>query len=160
MSYGLKFVPSLRMLLGFSCNNCVGMARIIRPHLCPSIARFLLNTYHDGIDLFIGRQVMSSNEGTAQGDPLGMIMYTLATMPLIQSLHSNEVVQAWCADVTSAVGEFFDLFTWWKSLLTQGPKYDYFPNSMKTHLVVKDNLMEYVKSIFGNTGVSITSSGR
>ena len=113
MSYGLKFVPSLCMLLGFSCNNCVGMARIIRPHLCPSIARFLLNTYRDGIDLFIGCRVMLSNEGTAQGDPLGMIMYTLATMPpgaeprkagvyvllmpLIQFLHSNEVVQAWYA---------------------------------------------------------------
>ena len=80
-----------------------------------------LHTYRDGIDLFTGGQVMSSNEGTAQGDPLEMIRYALATMPLIQSLRSNEVVQAWHADDASAIGEVSDLFTWWKSLLIEGP---------------------------------------
>ena len=66
-----------------SVNRQVALRNIL--HLCPSIARFLINTYRDGIDLFIGGQVMTSNKGTAQGDPLGMIMYALATMPLIQS---------------------------------------------------------------------------
>ena len=37
-SYGLKAVPKMlrilmHMLLGFSCNNCVGMTCIVRPHL-------------------------------------------------------------------------------------------------------------------------------
>ena len=50
-------------------------------------------------------------------------------IPLIQSLHSNEVVQAWYADDPSAVGELSDLFTWWKSFLIQGSKYGYFPNA-------------------------------
>ena len=53
---------------------------------CPSIARFLINTYRDRLDLFIGNQVLSSNEGIAQGDPLEMMMNTLATLPLIQFL--------------------------------------------------------------------------
>ena len=89
-----------------------------------------------------------------------MIMYALATIPLIQPLPSNEVVQAWYADDASAIGKLSDLFTWWKSLLFQGPKYSYFPTVLKTHLVVKDNLMESAISIFGNTGISNTSSGR
>ena len=60
----------------------------------------------------------------------------------------------------SAVGGLSDLFTTWKSLLTQGPKYGYFPYPTKTQLVVKDDLMESATSIFGNTGISIMSSGR
>ena len=37
-SYGLKIVSNtlrvlLRTLLSFLCNNCVGMARMVRPHL-------------------------------------------------------------------------------------------------------------------------------
>ena len=34
------------------------------------------------------------------------------------------------------------------------------PNATKTYLLVKKNLMESVMSIFGNTGISMTSNGR
>ena len=52
-----------------SVNRQVALRNIL--HFCPSIGRFLINISHcDGIDLLIGGQVMSFNEGTAQGDPL------------------------------------------------------------------------------------------
>ena len=73
-------------------------------------------------------------EGTAQGDPLGMTMYALATIPLIQSLAHDDTVQAWYADDASAAGALPHLRMWWHSILTLGPKYGYFPNASKTYL--------------------------
>ena len=45
-------------------------------------------------------------------------------------------------------------------MLTQGPKFSYFPNATKTYLLVENNLMESAKIVFGNAGISVTSSGR
>ena len=140
-----------------SLNRQVTLRNIL--HLCPSITRFLINTYCCGIYLLVSAKFLSSNEDTAQGDPLGMIMHGLATMPLIQSLHSNEVMQAWYADNTCS-RRIIRPYTWWNSLLTHGPKYGYFPNVTKIYLLVKENLMESEMSIFSNMGISITSSGR
>ena len=73
-----------------SLNRQTALRNIL--HLCPSIARFLINAYRSDINLYIGGQVLSSMEGTAQGDPLGMTMYALATIPLIQSLAHDDTV--------------------------------------------------------------------
>ena len=51
--------------------------------LCPSLARVLINTYRDDSPLFIDHEVIYSQEGTTQGDPLAMHMYAIGTLPLI-----------------------------------------------------------------------------
>ena len=51
--------------------------------LCPSLATMLINTYREPTDLFVDGDVLSSREGTTQGDPLAMPMYAIATAPLI-----------------------------------------------------------------------------
>ena len=51
---------------------------------CPSIATILVNTYRAPTELFMDNDVILSQEGTTQGDPLAMAMYGLATIPLIQ----------------------------------------------------------------------------
>ena len=50
-------------------------------------------------------QVLWSEEGTTQGDPLAMPMYALATIPLIDQLSSiQDVTQVWYADDASVAG--------------------------------------------------------
>ncbi len=48
---------------------------------------------------------------------------------------------------------------WWDCIQSEGPKYGYFPNSLKTHLIVKPDFESTAKSIFEGTAVNITSNG-
>lgn len=46
--------------------------------LCPTFSTILINTYHAPVNLIIpGGICMLSEEGTTQGDPLAMAMYSL-----------------------------------------------------------------------------------
>ena len=92
-------------------------------HLCPPIVTTLINTYRDPT-LFIDGFSLLSQEGTTQGDPLAIPMYTIATIPLICSLPNN-VQQAWYADDASASGCLHDLRAWWDKLVSIGPAYGY-----------------------------------
>ena len=59
--------------------------------------------------------VLLSQEGTSQGDPLAMSMYTLATIPLIKKLKEKveKVNQVWYADDASVTGDINYLREWW-----------------------------------------------
>ena len=48
--------------------------------LCPSTATILINTYRAPSDLYVDGDVLLSQEGTTQGDPLAIPMYALATI--------------------------------------------------------------------------------
>ena len=54
--------------------------------------------------------VLLSQEGTTQGDPLAMPMYALATIPLIRKLKNlvSDVNQVWYADDASGAGRVTD----------------------------------------------------
>ena len=91
---GLLFVDatnSFNML-----NGEVALRNIL--HLCPSLGRVLINVYRHPVSLFIDGEVMLSREGTTQGDPLAMVMFAVATIPLIKTLRSVDVHQVWYAD--------------------------------------------------------------
>lgn len=107
-------------------------------HLCPSIARFLINSYRSEVNLYIGGIVIKSSEETTQGDPLGMVMYALASLPPIQHLSDLNIFQVWYADDASCTGKLSDIRNWWDSLLSIGPSYEYYPNASKTYLQVKE----------------------
>ena len=81
----------------------------------PSIATILINCYRDPTDLFIDGDVIHSCEGTTQGDPLGMPMYALATVPLIKKL-TTSVTQTWYADDGAATGKIVNLRLWWDEI--------------------------------------------
>ena len=49
-------------------------------------------------------EVLWSEEGTTQGDPLAMPMYALATIPLSDHLSTHAISQVWYADDASAAG--------------------------------------------------------
>ena len=62
-----------------------------------------INTYRAPSELYVDGDVIFSQEGTTQGDPLTMLMYALATIPLIKKLKTNvnDVNQVWYADDAS-----------------------------------------------------------
>ena len=81
-------------------------------HLCPSFSTILINTYRAHSDLYIDGEVLYSQEGTTQGDPLAMPFYALATVPLLSKL-SDAVNQTWYADDAAATGKVSGLRSWW-----------------------------------------------
>ena len=62
-----------------------------------------------------------------------MSMYALATVPLIRQLHSTvpDASQVWFADDATAVGTASAQLDWWHHLVSAGPAFGYFPNSLK-----------------------------
>ena len=140
-----------------SLNRQVALQNIRR--LCPPIATILVNSYRDPTDLFVDNDVILSQEGTTQGDPLAMAMYGLATIPLIRRLNGL-CKQVWYADDSTAFGSLEQLRGWWDRLTAEGPSYGYFANPVKTWLVTKDKHLENAKTIFTNSGVNITPNGR
>jgi len=85
-----------------SLNRIVALHNIRQ--LCPPFAPILINVYRSLASLFILGDVLLSEEGTTQGDPLAMPFYALATIPLLQHLPLG-VVQVWYADDACAGGK-------------------------------------------------------
>ena len=54
--------------------------------LCPPLATILTNTYRSASHLFIDGTSLLSREGTTQGDPLAMPMYTISVVSVIRQL--------------------------------------------------------------------------
>ena len=127
--------------------------------LCPSIATILINCYRAPMDLFIDGDVILSQEGITQGDPLAMPMYALAAVPLIKRL-TPTVKQTWYADDAAATGKIASLRTWWDEISRLGPSYGYYANGSKTWLVTKEEFKLEAEEVFADTSVQITVEGR
>ena len=141
-----------------SLNRQVALQNITK--ICPSLSTTLINTYRDDICLFIDGETLLSQEGTTQGDPLAMAMYAIAITPLIDHLQDQNTKQVWFADDATAVGDLSSLKSWWNHLDKIGPEYGYLPNATKSWLIVKQDQLEQAKSLFKDTGVSITTEGQ
>ena len=95
---------------------------------------------------------MKSWEGTTQGEPLAMPLYTMATIPLIKELSSKaDTTQIWYADDTVAVGTIANIYTWWESLISHGPACGHYANKAKIRLIVKKEV-ELKAPIFSRAG--------
>ena len=142
----------------FNCiNRQVALQNIRR--LCPTIATILINSYRSNTDLFMDGEVILSQEGTTQGDPLAMSMYGLATIPLIRKL-DGICKQIWYADDSAACGTIDQLRCWWNQLSAKGPAFGYHANPTKTWLVTKEEYLDKANNIFADSGVNVTSNGR
>ena len=78
-------------------------------HVCPPLATILINCYRSPAALFISGDVVFSQGSTTQGNP--MLMYALATLPLIAQLPSD-VFQVWYADDACVGGDVSGLQQW------------------------------------------------
>ena len=112
-----------------SLNRSLALRNIL--HLCPSLGRVLVNLYRMESSLFIGNDTLLSKEGTTQGDPLAMVMYAVASIPLIHDLSSiSEVKQLWYADDATGMGSLKGLRSWWDRINELGRYYGYWPNAV------------------------------
>jgi len=151
------------ILLVDASNAFNALNRIVALHniqyICPPLATILINCYRSPAALYISGDILYSQEGTTQGDPLAMPMYALATLPLIARLPSD-VFQVWYADDACAGGNVTQLRLWWKRLCEMGPQFGYNANAVKTWCVVKPAHLESAKKLFAGTGVNISVEGR
>ena len=70
-----------------------------------------------------------SSEGTTQGDPLALAIYSVSVTPLITLLQDPSVAQVRFADDATAGGTLQGLLTWWTGLKHHGSMYGYFSNA-------------------------------
>ena len=140
-----------------SLNRQVALHNIER--LCPALSTVLTNTYRDPAHLFVDGNVLLSQEGTTQGDPLAMPMYAIAILPLTQQVNQS-VTQVWYADDATATGCLPALRDWWDKLVTLGPTYGYHVNATKTWLISKEHCYTEASNLFEDTQVNVTSEGR
>ena len=130
--------------------------------VCSPLGTVLSNCYKHPIRVVIpGSGEISSSEGTTQGDPLAMAMYALAVTPLLGKLRVKlpTIKQVWYADDSAAAGSIEHLREWWNEIQAIGPGYGYFPNSCKTHLIVKPEHASHATAVFEGTDIKVTTSG-
>ena len=133
--------------------------------VCPIFSCYVNNCYRTPARLFvIGGTEITSEEGTTQGDPLGMAIYAIGLTPLldfIQSLILEITMAAFADDITSA-GECKMLRIWWDNLIKLGPLFGYHPQPTKSWLIVKEQYLEKATGIFQGTKtyIQITTRGK
>ena len=91
-------------------------------YICPSLSTTLANFYRVPARLFVtGGKELSSAEGTTQGCPLSMAMYSLRVVPLINHCRltaandGNPATQVWFADDSAAGGRLVTTYRFWDS---------------------------------------------
>ena len=98
---GLTLIDAIN---GFNDLSCLAIIWTVR-HLCPLGARFTLNCYHHEV-LFVAFlttvlcHIISSREGVTQGDPLLIVLYGLALLPLDQDMREAGpgLIHSWYTD--------------------------------------------------------------
>ena len=106
--------------------------------LWPSCSCFLFNTYRRYAFLLLksSNEMLLSREGVTQGDPLSMLFYSVATLPLVWALKGNGCwFHSWYADDLVCAGSLNDIRCWLDFLLELGPSYGYFPEPHKSYTV-------------------------
>jgi hypothetical protein len=157
--WGLLLVDAANAFNALSRPTALWNARI----LWPRCSRYLFNSYRGFALLIIaGSKVcLLSREGVTQGDPLAMLLYGIAVLPLVRKL-KNPVkwVQNWYADDSACLAPLQMLREWFGLLMQEGPKYGYFPEPQKSYIVVHPSYVNEATSVFSDFGVKIVTGQR
>ena len=91
-------------------------------HRWPAGARFAFNCYRHAAQLVLPKpgqpcSILLSQEGVTQGDPLSMVLYGLALLPLAELLRKAKpaVLQPWYADDMTMHGHVISIPRLWHS---------------------------------------------
>ena len=77
-------------------NHIAGLLNIKTTH--PSIAPIHINPYRSDAELYVDSEIILSQEGTTQSEPLAMAMYALVILPLIHTVATHGLKQVSFAD--------------------------------------------------------------
>ena len=116
-------------------------------HLWPKGARYAINCYRHSAQLVLRTPaekavILLSREGVTQGDPLSMVLYGVALLPLAKALRARDrlVVQPWYADDAAMWGKARRNARVLRALVDLGPSYGYFPEPEKSwHVCAKED---------------------
>ena len=68
--------------------------------------------------------------------------------------------QNWYADDSACLADFRSILEWLKLLMSEGPKFGYFPEPDKSYLVVHADFIDEAKLIFADLNVNIVTGQR
>lgn len=99
---------------------------------CPIIATCVINTYNHQARVFIGGgDEIISREGTTHGGPAAVTICTLGSLPLLDTLLTQNTKQAAYADNLSCADNVHNLAIWRHKVNKLGPKIGYFREENK-----------------------------
>ena len=100
----------------------------------PAIARYVHMVYGCGPWLVAGLTLIRSLQGTQQGDPLGMFLFSIVLQALINLLqeHCALDLNVWCADDGTLIGTLAQLAIAASLLKTHGPAFGFHVEAAKT----------------------------
>ena len=128
--------------------------------LCPALHHALANSYKHPSNLYVNDTVLTSTEGTTQGDPLAMAMYGIGINPLIELLHKPNITQKWYADDGGAAGDLRSLRAILDNLDVHGKAFEYNVKPFKCQLIVKENSRESAIKVFKVTNITMVDAFR
>ena len=106
---------------------------------CRALHHALANSYKHPSSLYVKNTVLTSTEGTTQGDPLAMALKRIGIIPLIELLQKPNVTQKWYADDGSAAGDLKSLRAILDNLDMHVKAFRYNVKPSKCQLIVKEN---------------------
>jgi hypothetical protein len=126
---------------GFNELSRLSMLWTVR-HRWAAGARFAFNSYRHAATLVLRRRGQDcvkilSQEGVTQGDPLSMVLYGVALLPLAENLLAAEptLLQPWYADDMALLGHVDGIARAMRLLQVQGPHRGYYPEPDKSIVV-------------------------
>ena len=95
---------------------------------------------------------LNSMEGVTQDDPLAMVAYGTALLPLIRELQSSfpMVRQSWYADDAGAGEKFAELKKLFNEVQIKGPRFGYYPEPSKSIIIVKETDVSLATDFFSD----------
>ena len=128
--------------------------------LCPALHHALANSYKHPSNLYVNNTVLTSTEGTTQGDPLAMAMYGIGINPRIELLQKPNITQKWYADDGGAAGDLRSLRAILDNLDVLGKALGYNVKPSKCQLIVKENCRESAKKVFEVINITMVDGFR
>ena len=158
LGWGLLLVDATNVFNSVNRLAVLWNARV----LWPRCSTYLFNTYWGYAALLLQDDSKSllSKEVVTQGDPLSMMLYAVAVLPLIRSLKApGKWTQNWYTNDSSCIADLGYLRAWYEKLSCRGPNYGYHPEPSKAVLVVGPSDVQQASALFSDLGLIVVSGG-